>query len=584
MSRPEHEKIPLNTLAGCKWWDIETNTTAKLESKKFANLDFAMEVYEETLCEFENLMKKDSEQQWLRKVIKTGTHSDQVAALITLVQMSPVLGMPHIKQLLVLAQVKAVRIIQPALTAIKRLMIEELLPADRRLKFFTEQNFGSTVTRTDLLLAYYEDFLKKSYATFIQLMYDCQTSPIESVRNSCVEFSFDLLARVKGANVSGEQETPLLKLLVKGLGDKAERRVSAKAGLFLKKLATKRPHLKEAIIDEVKEQHLMFKASTKSASANSMDYDRGMSLACSLFSSFPLNKQDDAFVGSKLVGILSDLVNGIIEKKNFRDKKHKLVSNAGLNECEARVLRLCLKALESAFSAAGADCPIPETTNALLIRLCHETSIPGLSISILKFLKTVSAELKTDSPKLLRALYGQIGSIPAYLSNSLPYLLSLVKESVMDDAFSRVETKAGFKRRLIQVSSSVIEPVLPVVFALCEPRKMVNELRTNAGFDDDPDENTIPSNRYGYNPEFYDPIGANALAEPHLWESVLLRHHYDEAVRNAVDAMSVEVPKEAPTLSSMLIGVSTMMTEAEKKKAKKRKEDVETAPIEMPGI
>ena len=250
------ERIPLTSLAGCKWWEVDTATTTPLDVAKHT-LDFAMDVYEETLSEFESLMKKDSEQQWMRKVAQTGTHSDQVAALVTLTQMSPILGMHHIKQLVSIAQVKANRIVLPAMTAIKRLMIDELLPKDRKLKFFTEHKFGPKPTKSTLLLAYFEDFLKKSFATFVQLMFDSQTSPIESIRNMCVEFSFDLLACVVGAGVAGEQEPALLKLLVKSIGDKAERRVSAKGCLLLRKLATKRPHLKETIIEEIREQHLV---------------------------------------------------------------------------------------------------------------------------------------------------------------------------------------------------------------------------------------------------------------------------------------------------------------------------------------
>ena len=597
-------KIPLTSLAGCKWWEIDTQTTCGPIDKSKHTLDYAMDVYEETLSEFESLMKKDSEQQWMRKVAQTGTHSDQVAALVTLTQMSPVLGMHHIKQLLSIAQVKANRIILPAMTALKRSMIEELLPKDRKLIFFSEQKFNSsTTTRATLLLAYFEDFLKKSFATFLQLLFDSQTSPIEALRNMCVEFSFDLLACIQGAGVSGEQEPALLKLLVKSIGDKSEKRVSAKGCLLLKKLAQKRPHLKELIVGEVREQHLIGsmraakaafrkqrplkkkktseekKTDGDSASA-ATDYNRGMSLACSFLASFPLNKQDDVFIATKIVKVVSEVVDHILEKKQSRDKGHKLESNAGLSECEARLLRLCLRALETSFAVVGSDCPIPETTNGLLVRLCHETTVPGLSVAILKFLNTLSRELKTDSPKLLRAIYGQIGSIPSYLSSSLPLLLSLLTDSVLEgEGYTKESTKIAFKRRLLQVASSVTEPILPVVLALCEPKKLAQELA-----DESVEVVQEEGKHTGYNPEFWDPVNAGADLEKNLWERFLLRKHYDESVRTAVDALSVEVPKEPPSLCSMLVEVS--ISELVKKKAspsslKRKLEEVE---IEMPGM
>ena len=592
------ERIPLTSLAGCKWWDVDTTTTTPLDVSNHT-LDFAMDVYEETLSEFESLMKKDSEQQWMRKVAQTGTHSDQVAALVTLTQMSPVLGMHHIKQLVSIAQVKANRIVLPAMTALKRMMIEELLPKDRKLKFFTEQKFGPKTTKSTLLLAYFEDFLKKSFATFVQLMFDSQTSPIESIRNMCVEFSFDLLACVVGAGVAGEQEPALLKLLVKSIGDKAEKRVSAKGCLMLRKLATKRPHLKEIIIEEIREQHLVGsmrvakaafrnqrplkkkkKVETPTESAIvATDYNRGMSLACSFLATFPLNKQDDVFIATRIVKVVSEVIDHILDKKQSRDKGHKLESNAGLSECESRLLRLCLRALECAFSVAGSDCPVPETTNGLLIRLCHETTVPGLSVAILKFLNTLSTELKTDSPKLLRALYGQVGSISSFLSNSLPLLLSLVTDSVLSgDGYVKESTKVAFKRRLLQVASSVTEPILPVVLALCEPKKLSQELVDEVV--------EVANGKHAqYNAEFWDPVSAGADLEPNLWERFLLRKHFDDSVRTAVDALAVEVPTEPPSLSSMLVQVSVGDASDKKKSspaAKKRK--LEEVEIEMPGM
>ena len=608
------EKIPLTSLAGCKWWDVDTKTTSVLSDVWKHTLDTAMDIYEETLTEFESLMKKDSEQQWMRKVAQTGTHSDQVAALVTLTEMSPILGMHHIKQLLSIAQVKANRIIIPAMTALKRLMIDHLLVKDRKLKFFTEHKFNpKTTTKSTLLIAYFEDFLKKSFATFVQLLFDAQSSPIEAIRNMCVEFSFDLLACIQGAGVSGEQEPALLKLLVKSIGDKAEKRVSAKGCLFLKKLAIKRPHLKEAIVDEVREQHLigsmraakiafrkqrplkkkqhlkMKKGETTESSPSpppssiQSDYNRGMSLACSFLASFPLNKQDDVFIATKIVKVVSEVIDHLLDKKNSRDKSRKLESNSGLSECETKLLRLCLRSLESAFAVAGSDCPIPETTNGLLIRLCHETTVPGLSVAILKFLNTLSRELKTDSPKLLRALYGQVGTISSFMSTSLPLLLSLVTETVFgtgeEFAMTKESTKIAFKRRLLQVASSVTDPILPIVLALAEPRKLAEELVS-----DDAMIGDVSGKHTEYNPEFWEPSSAGAEMEKNLWEKFLLRRHYDETVQTAVDALVVEVPKEPPTLSSMLVNVSTSELEKKKSSAYAKKRKLEEVEIEMPGI
>jgi hypothetical protein len=341
--------------------------------------------------------------------------------------------------------------------------------------------------------------------------------------------------------------------------------------------------MKEKIIDEVKDQHLV-RAVGKGVGDTT--YSRGVNLACSLFTTFPWNRQDDAFVASKLVTILSGFVNEIVAKKEQRDKKRKLELTCGLSEADAKILRLCLKALESSFAIAGSDCPIPETTNALLIRLSHETTLPGLAVSILNFLNRVSKELKTESPKLVRAIYGQVGNMAVYLGSAqLAWLLSLVKDSVLEDAFVKESTKWAFRRRLMQVASSVTEPsVLPVVLALTEPKQL--EIDCNKSALDEDDGPTDKFSSFGYNPSFHDPVGANVEAEPSVWERHLLKHHFEATVRVAADSIPVDVPDEAKSLSQLLIDVSTMQTaeEAKQKKRKTVKEDLDDVDVEMPGI
>ncbi len=304
-----------------------------------------------------------------------------------------------------------------------------------------------------------------------------------------------------------------------------------------------------------------------------MDFDRGLSLSCSLFAVFPLDPQDDVFVATKMVHILSELVNRLIVKKENRDKKHALPNNAGVTENEARILRLCLQALEKAFAVAGSDCPVPETTNGLLIRLCHETTIPGLSIAILNFLHRLSIELKTDSPKLLRALYGQLGCIPSFTSSQLPHLLSLVKESVMDapQSVSFEPVRIAFKRRLLQVAASVTEPVAHVVLALTQPADLAGKL---AEMNDD----GTHESKFGYNPGFWDPLKTEAHLESVLWEKVLLSHHFASGIATAAQAQIVDTPAEPPSLSAMLVQVSAM--ELEKKTKRKRSLNVDDVHID----
>ncbi|KAF4659219.1 hypothetical protein FOL46_006688, partial [Perkinsus olseni] len=135
--KPKHEDIKLEvhtetvepadikSLAGSKWFNIAVQKRPTKGEETNGNLEElhkeAEELYNSTVARFESLMRKDSEQAWLRKTVKVGTLSDRVTALVTMSQFCPVLALPQLKALLAMCSKKAAREVQVGVDAVKEL-------------------------------------------------------------------------------------------------------------------------------------------------------------------------------------------------------------------------------------------------------------------------------------------------------------------------------------------------------------------------------------------------------------------------------------------------------------------------------
>jgi ribosome biogenesis protein MAK21 len=81
------------------------------------------------------------EDQWLKKVRLKGTLSDRVAALTLLIQEAPLYRLDSLKRLLNMATKKGSREAVLATEALRDMFVNDLLPPDRRLRFFEQQPF-----------------------------------------------------------------------------------------------------------------------------------------------------------------------------------------------------------------------------------------------------------------------------------------------------------------------------------------------------------------------------------------------------------------------------------------------------------
>lgn len=182
----------LNDLAENRWYDIDVQTPD-------SNSDDAITRTFSTHDEAVLYLKKEGEYSssiltsyvsrlssgdsgWLQSLAMKGTSADRISALTLLVQQCPLGRVELIRAIAKIAAKPSRREASIACEALKDLFINDLLPTDRKLNFFKDnpllsqlliagaKNSSSVVYRyrqSDLVLIWFEDFLKSVYAGFV---------------------------------------------------------------------------------------------------------------------------------------------------------------------------------------------------------------------------------------------------------------------------------------------------------------------------------------------------------------------------------------------------------------------------------
>ena len=102
--------------------------------------------------------------KWLRKMLASGTLTDKLGAMASLVQNDPVHNVDMIEQLLAMGNKKGKREAQLAIQSLRELFTLFLLP-DRPLRYISQQPLEVEGVNDKLLvLFYFEHVLKQKYA------------------------------------------------------------------------------------------------------------------------------------------------------------------------------------------------------------------------------------------------------------------------------------------------------------------------------------------------------------------------------------------------------------------------------------
>ena len=211
-----------------------------------------------------NIGLGNSDEKWMKDVIRSGTVSDKIAALALKVQESPFHNLDAIEMLTAMVAKNEQRTAQLALDAMKDLLINNLLPnrklvaLNSRIHALSDPEIAVTIKNSSImkvaLLMYFEDELKKAVDTVVAAVDSGTKSMVEFFKRSCMSVAVDMIKN------KPEQESRLLTLLVGRLSDSSSV-ISSKCMELLKGLLQTHPAMKLVVIKEVRQ--LIYKSQTK---------------------------------------------------------------------------------------------------------------------------------------------------------------------------------------------------------------------------------------------------------------------------------------------------------------------------------
>ncbi|KAJ2854352.1 hypothetical protein GGI22_004525, partial [Coemansia erecta] len=220
----------------------EEEILQKLEFAEYL-LNNENELYERKGIAQKSLSTAD--RSFVSNILSAGTLTDRVSALTLIVQESPLHNLKPLGQLMQMVNKNNRREALLAVGSVKDLMCINLLPSDRKLKYFAEQPLNAKdITNMHWIIWAFEDKLKRCYFDLIQVMESLAYDPVVHTRQNMVSYFEELLEQ------KPEQEQNLLRLLVNKLGDK-ERQLAAKASYLILKLLNAHPNMKFIVVKTI---------------------------------------------------------------------------------------------------------------------------------------------------------------------------------------------------------------------------------------------------------------------------------------------------------------------------------------------
>lgn len=598
---PRHTKAPLglhqlaggaldeDDTSGARWFETFPAWPTPATGGLRASQDEWKSVAGEALSSMSKMYEKKSGQRGktdIQKVLqREQTIGDKIAAATLVVQECPLYRLDELYTLFSFVKKKGRRERSPAIDALKDLLINDLLPDDRRLVRFSDRNFecgANSVSKRHLSYALFEDEIKSLYAEFLQILDECGKDSVSHFKVKSVRAVFDLLV------AKPENEKELLSMLVNKLGD-PERKVASNASYYLRLLVEKHhPQMKLILVQEL--EQLLHR---KNVGRRTQYY------AVSLLNQFRFTAVD-VELSRRLVALYMSLVSLFVD--NDKDRKN-VKKEGGLESKESRIMGALLTGVNRAFPYTEPekyDAGLDSQYDALF-RIAHAKSISSAT-QALSVLLHVSKSNATLSDRFYRALYSRIEDLASTGDSKQALLLNLVFKSMKaDDSSRRVR---AFSKRLLQTAlkgssglSGSALVLLSEVLAVKHPgmlkaattvpegddgeenfKDVVSESEAEPDADgDNSDEETATATETGkasetdpgnYNISAREPLHARAERSS-LWELSALASHFHPSVSKFSHEMCVE--QKSITYPSDPLTDFTLMSFLEKFSYKKPK-------------
>lgn len=469
---------------------------------------------------------------------KGGTLSDRVAALTLLAQSSPVHNMDAMDSLLTMASKKgreesgrATRALADWLasggglsqTKLRYLRdhpaTTQLVNLVRNTSSMSEKDLEAA--NAHLLLATFEDKLKRFYFHFLQILETQSHDTLPFVRKQAVTQIYLLLKE------KAEQEQNLLRLLVNKLGD-TDRAVASKASSSLLNILNVHPNMKTVITNEI--SSLILKPSGITDSQGKARYNSHARYYGTLTLNQTMLTSRDEAVANRLVTLYFELFENVLDelnkesggreeketegeggeaaekpkkdKQRWRDGKGKGKGKKGgkthkaiqkdeskvIQDADAKTMAAILTGVRRALPFARVDAALFEKHMTTLFRITHSSTF-NISIQALQLIYQVSLSNTASSSssqtitaskvedRFYRALYASLlDSRLATTSKQAMYLNLLFKAIKSDNDDRRVK---AFVKRLVQTLDHGEPPwICGGLFLLGELMRAVPGLKT----------------------------------------------------------------------------------------------------------
>ncbi|XP_068730456.1 CCAAT/enhancer-binding protein zeta-like [Montipora capricornis] len=467
---------------GGLWYDLiaeENTTNSSLDQEEIVQLhNEAANLLQNEVGIYDEMKAKDksSDSQWLRSVVHSGTLKDKVAALTVQVQESTVHRLKTLDILIGMAKKKGRRESIMAVDMLKELWMTSLLPANRKLRTFSQHplmtlsevihNGGGWDERDRrLILWHFEELLKQRYKEFIGVVENLLHDTLIHIRSKILGTIFDLLSE------KPEQEQVLLSLLVNKIGD-PEKKVASKAVDLLRRLVIKHPNMKLVITKEM--EKLLYRPNV----AMKAQY-----YAICFLNQLILGKRDQD-LATRLISIYFSFFRAFLKK----------------GDMEAKLLSALLTGVNRAFPYAKED---DEQYNEQINTLFRTVHIGFFSTSVqaLMLLFQVMESRQSVSDRFYQALYAKLLDPTLKASSKQALFLNVLYKSLKaDPSLHRVK---AFVKRVLQICSFQ-QPAFTcgVLFLISELTKLKPGIRSliEQPEDDDDEEHFVdaPSDEDNY--------------------------------------------------------------------------------------
>lgn len=557
------------------WYNI------KVEEEESVKLDrFALERLTERAKNFleaenktylQEFSSDTSQKKFLSQILSDGTLNDKISALTLLVQEAPLHNLKPFETLLNYCEKKSRNAALQAVNAMKDLFINSLLP-DRKLLAFNKAPITQASSDEKLAIAYYEDFLKKSYFKFIQVLEYLSHDPILHVRMTVVSHIFDLL------KAKPEQEVNLLRLGINKLGD-VDNKVAAKTSYQILQLEQAHPAMKKIIVDAVTDMGLQKQNDYHSqyyliltlnqTILSKKEVELADSLVKTYFSLFEKllvetapalkDEKEDKSLGKLEFGRKNNRKSFKKGKKGGKSVKvQEKTEEEVIEEKSSKMFSAILTGLNRAMPFSELPSEIYTKHMETLFKITHSTNF-NTSVQALVLVYNIITNQDLDSDRYYRTLYESLLDPRLVNSSKQGVYLNLLFKSLKNDIHNMPRILA-FVKRILQISChwlnvAVITGMMYLLMELSKTYPQIVELMEAVS-----DRPEFPTNESSeekiksesevkkeYDPKKRNPSYANAESSC-LWEMNHFILHYHPTVAIYADSFLNSKPQPKPDL------------------------------------